>query len=877
MCTEELGLRPARPPDLASENAALANLTRTLADSPQAVLQTLADTILSVLGCGSCVVSLVSSDGTRFHWAGVAGEWGPQLGRDIPLELAPCGDVLDRDEPMLLGQFERRYRCFEDVSPRVDEALLVPFHVAGKGVGTIWAITHADRPVLRRFDREDLRMLQSLSAFAAAAYRVDHQLEALREQDHERHESSQALHELNGALLVSSIRQHELAELARKGDALVRESNARFETLFDASPVGMYLVDADLRIRLVSAKARPIFGSIEGLIGSEFERVIHVLWPQATADDVVARFRHTLETGEAYSAPDFSELRRDIGEREYYDWKLHRIALPDGRYGVVCYFIDTSDRVLAQRALRASETRYRRLFQSAKDGILILDAKSGKIIDANAIMSGLLGRELPSLLGRELHEIGMFADEKASRGAFAELQHNGYLRYDHLPIHKPGGETTHVEFVSNVYSEGERLLAQCNVRDITVRAAMEQQIKEQAHSLAEQARRKDEFLAMLSHELSNPLAPIRSASYLLRQHASAGESAIQRQAREIIDRQVANLTKLVGDLLEVSRVVSGRVRLDLQRVDLKRVLEHALQTVGPLFEQRKQSVTLELCSDPLWANADPARLEEVMVNLLNNAAKYTPDAGTITLSCERREAHALLRVVDNGVGLDKELLPRIFDLFTQADRSLDRAAGGLGIGLALAHRLVTLHNGTIEARSAGPGKGSEFTVTLPLIPTPTPTPTSLPAAAMESAGVEGLGSADSPHLARVLVVDDNVDSVTMLSGTLRHKGYTVRGAHTGPDAVTLALQWRPDIVLLDIGLPGFDGYEVARRLRAAPALAGVTAQGIARSRMKLIALTGYGQDADITLAREAGFDGHLVKPCDFDELERMMGSTQSRM
>ncbi|MBX9737613.1 MAG: hybrid sensor histidine kinase/response regulator, partial [Phycisphaerales bacterium] len=281
------------------------------------------------------------------------------------------------------------------------------------------------------------------------------------------------------------------------------------------------------------------------------------------------------------------------------------------------------------------------------------------------------------------------------------------------------------------------------------------------------------------------------------------------------------------------------------------------------------------------------RLEEVLVNLLNNAAKYTPDGGRIAVACElRREGgkdYAMVRVRDNGVGMEETLLPRVFDLFTQGDRSLDRSWGGLGIGLSLAHRLITMHGGTIHAHSAGPGKGSEFAVKLPLFPAPQAQLSSEGQSPnTETPGTTGIGEerAKAPAV-RVLVVDDNLDLVTMLCGTLRFKGYIVQTANTGPEGLRIAREWQPDIALLDIGLPGLDGYEIARRLRADHVVAveaaseGVVGTGGATTggtgaRMKLIAITGYGRDDDIALARDAGFDGHMVKPCDMEKLEEMM-------
>lgn len=506
----------------------------------------------------------------------------------------------------------------------------------------------------------------------------------------------------------------------------------------------------------------------------------------------------------------------------------------------------------AEAALRDSEMRYRRLFQTSQDGILILDAKTGKIIDANVFMSGMLGQELSELVGKELHEIGIFEDVQANKAAFAELQLNGFIRYDHLPVQKPNGETTQVEFVSNVYTEGERIVAQCNVRDISERTRMQREIKQQAEALAEESRRKDEFLAMLSHELRNPLAPIRSATHLLRLQEKGTENPIQQQAREVIERQVTNLTRLVSDLLEISRVATGRIKLRMETVDLCQIVQHALQTSRPLIDRHRHEVSLTLPTEPVWVHVDPVRLEEVTVNLLTNAAKYMDEGGHIKLGLKREDVHAVLRVSDAGIGIAAELLPHIFDLFTQADRSLNRSQGGLGIGLALVQRLVELHGGTVTANSAGLGRGSEFVARLPLAAAPDGAPAAPEA---ERAAQDATGR-------RVLVVDDNVDACTMLAHFLRYQGYAVQTAYTGPAALQTAETWRPDVVLLDIGLPGLDGYEVARRVRAQPALA----------KMKLVAITGYGQESDVQLAREAGFDSHLTKPVDPMDVQKLLAT-----
>jgi CheY-like chemotaxis protein len=294
------------------------------------------------------------------------------------------------------------------------------------------------------------------------------------------------------------------------------------------------------------------------------------------------------------------------------------------------------------------------------------------------------------------------------------------------------------------------------------------------------------------------------------------------------------------------------------------VVKHAVETAAPLIEQHKHELVLHLPDEPIWTNADATRMEEVLINLLNNAAKYTPDGGRIDVWGEDIPSGKWVqaRVRDNGMGIDEKLLPRIFDLFTQADRSLARSAGGLGIGLSLAHRLVELHGGTIEAHSPPEGSavGSEFIVKLPLVASPT-----------LATQVPPDEPALNPNGMRVLVVDDNIDLVMMLVSGLRENGYAVQVAYSGPEGLKIARQWRPDVVLLDVGLPGLDGYEVARRLRTLPL---GEAEGGETFRGRIIAVTGYGRDVDIARAREAGFDAHLVKPFELAELEKLMGSAR---
>ena len=523
---------------------------------------------------------------------------------------------------------------------------------------------------------------------------------------------------------------------------------------------------------------------------------------------------------------------------------------PEGEHPdlVLLAIEDVTERRRSDAALHDSELRFRRLFLTAKDGILILDAVLGTIIEANPFMCGLLGYELDDFLGKELWEIGLFEDKNANQAAYQELRANGYIRYEHLPLKTKSGDEVEVEFVSNLYAVGNRQVAQCNIRDITQRSRMEREATAQAAALADLHRRKDEFLAMLSHELRNPLSPILNAVHLLR--LQGNENLIQQEARRIIERQVGQLSHLVNDLMEVARFTSGKIRLQPVRLDMRSVVERAVESVRPLIDSRRHTLKVDIPAEPIWLDGDPTRLEQVLVNLLNNAAKYTDERGQIWLKARSEGHEMVLSVRDTGVGIDLGRFPDIFDLFTQVDRSLDRAQGGLGIGLSLVQRLVDMHWGTVEVHSEGLGRGSEFTIRLPLPDSPAPEPPLAPPASADR----------SVHAERILVVDDNVDSAKILAKLLRMSGYNVRTAYTGPTALEAAAAQLPDVVLLDIGLPGLDGYEVARRLRQDPRHKG----------MRLVAMTGYGDDADRLLAREAGFDRHLVKPVDFPKVEELL-------
>jgi PAS domain S-box-containing protein len=522
----------------------------------------------------------------------------------------------------------------------------------------------------------------------------------------------------------------DIIERTRAAEAL-RHRGEQFETLLNQAPLGVYLVDADLRIRQVNPIARSVFGDIPGgVIGRDFDEIIHLLWDKTYAEEIVRVFRHTLSTGEPYVVPERAELRIDRGITEYYEWRLDRITLPDGRHGLVCYFRDISQQVHARLAIAESEERLRALVEELKD----------------------------------------------------------------------------------------------------------------------QDRRKDEFLATLAHELRNPLAPIRTGLQVLKL-ARSEETA--EKARAMMDRQIAHMVRLIDDLLDVSRVNRGKVELKRERVDIRTVIEAAIEVSRPLIDAGRHGLFVSLPKDPLLLDVDPTRMAQVVSNLLNNAAKYTPEEGRIELSAERDGDRVVLRVRDNGTGIPRDMLPRVFDLFTQVGRSLHRAQGGLGIGLSLVRKLVEMHGGVVAGESAGVGHGSTFTVRLPLAA----------AEARPDAAVPEPNGAVLPLPGlRILVVDDNVDGAESLSLLLALGGHETAVAHSGPEALEMDRRFRSEVVFLDIGLPEMNGYEVAKRFR----------EETASRRTVLVALTGWGSEEDKRQAMAAGFQFHVIKPVDIATVESVL-------
>ncbi len=433
-------------------------------------------------------------------------------------------------------------------------------------------------------------------------------------------------------------------------------------------------------------------------------------------------------------------------------------------------------------------------------------------------------------------------DREATREAVDSSIVN-HTSYDviYRTVHPETGEEKYVRALGGTAyaADGTPLRFDGVTVDVTAQKRAEAQLRDQD-------RRKDEFLATLAHELRNPLAPIRTGLELIQMSEDA---AVVRRAHQMMERQVVHLVRMVDDLLDISRVTLGKVRLVEDHVDLHQVFISAVETVRPLLQANGVDLVLDVPAGALVVHGDPTRLAQVVSNLLSNAAKYTPRGGRVTVSAARRGDQAEIAVSDTGIGIPTDKLPVVFEMFTQLGQSIDRASGGLGIGLTLARRLVELHGGTLEAHSDGAGRGATFLIRLPLLP-----------------HVHVLPSAVEPTprgaQLRILVVDDNVDAAEALAVLLEIEGHDVRLAYTGPDALVVAAEQRPDLILLDIGLPGLDGYEVARRIRA----------DASTPRPHLVALTGWGAAEDRRKARDAGFDAHFVKPVEHAQLAALIAS-----
>jgi signal transduction histidine kinase/CheY-like chemotaxis protein len=542
--------------------------------------------------------------------------------------------------------------------------------------------------------------------------------------------------------------------------------------------------------------------------------------------------------------------RHGYDEQTWFTFSYSPVRDDDGAIaGVYCACVEVTGQVLAERYRDEENKRLVTLFEQAPGIIAVLRGpqhlfeitnKSYIQMMGRADLIGKTAREaLPYVEGQGFFElldevyttgipfVGHAVPLDVAREPGAPLERR-YLDFIYQPIRDAAGE------VAGIFVEGS---------DVTVRKQVEDELRAAN-------RQKDQFLAMLAHELRNPLAPITTAAQLLKMGTLDAKGV--RNASDIIARQAEHMTDLVNDLLDVSRVTRGLVTLEKEELDVNAVVAGALEQVRPLIESKRHSLTMQLSGEPVHVLGDRTRLVQVLSNILNNAAKYTPPGGQILVRVTATDDRVVVVVSDNGIGIEPEVLPYIFELFTQAERTPDRSQGGLGIGLALVKSLVALHGGTVDARSEAPGRGSEFEICLPRLDA---------TRALDGNALHEEGEARVEPL-RVMVVDDNQDAAQMLAMLLEVQGHAVSVEYDGRGALQRARRELPQVMLLDIGLPDTDGYALARQLRAIPELQGAT----------LVALTGYGQNEDRRLAEEAGFDHHLVKPADLAQVGEILAA-----
>jgi len=499
------------------------------------------------------------------------------------------------------------------------------------------------------------------------------------------------------------------------------------------------------------------------------------------------------------------------------------------------------ERAADRRAHREAVQRIQRLFEGVPVG-LFLARPDGVILEANPALAEITGRPDPAIL--QGAAVADLLAAPALATAFAEARDVTRLE---TALELPDGRARWVEVSARraAAEGGAEARYEGFVHDVSDRRRADEAQRERAAELTAEARRKDEFVATLSHELRNPLGAITTAAALLRR----GDGAARERATDAIDRQVTRLSRMVDDLLDISRVTRGKIELQMADVDLVTLVRHAVDASMRLVQDRGHSLSLRLPATPVWAQADAVRIEQVVTNLIENAAKYTDRGGRIDVALEATGNEATLRVRDTGVGIPADLLPHIFDLFVQGERTLDRRLGGLGVGLTLVRHLTEMHGGAVQAQSAGPGQGSQFLVRLPLGAPPDPSRTGPPGRRRASGGIPAV------RPLRVFLVEDNDDFAESLEALLRTWGHAARRARDGTEALAAVRQEAFDLALIDVGLPGIDGLELARRLRAS---------GV---RQPLVALTGYGQEADLARTHHAGFDAHLTKPVTSEALE----------
>jgi PAS domain S-box-containing protein len=636
----------------------------------------------------------------------------------------------------------------------------------------------------------------------------------------------------------------ELACMERERNAaILREKNRRIRLILDNARDYAFIVTDP------SGTITEWEGGSETITGWRSEEVIGqslsiIFTPE---DRVAGRAEAELKTArEAGRAEDKRWHVRSDGSRFFADGVLIRLNDDAGNvHGFTKIFRDTTATRQAEEALRTSEERVRLATDAAQLGIWIWDAEAKRITWENERMYEIFG--LPHAEGS--FSIAHFVDKvlhpddvAAYEHAMASAQQTGAFHFEGR-LRVTQGAPRWIEATGRVEfsQDGKPVRVIGTTADITRQKRTEEDLRRLASRLSEADRRKTEFLATLAHELRNPLAPIRTGIDLLR--FGTTDPGVVARVRDTMERQVVHLVHLVDDLLDIARITQGKIELKKEPVELKTIIDTAVETSRPLIEAGHHALSVVLPDRPYLLFVDSTRITQVLSNLLNNAAKYTPQGGRIALSVRVEQQEAIISVTDNGVGIAAESLPMLFEMFTQVGRNLSRAQGGLGIGLSLVRWLVELHGGTVTVSSPGVGHGSQFEIRLPL---------GGDALVWDGVDVPSMGrDADTPAGAfKVLIVDDNIDAAQTLSALLEIAGHRTRVAHDGHDGLRITEQFKPQVIFLDIGMPGMNGYEVARAVRKMSDM----------EKVVIVALTGWGAEQDRELAKEAGFDDHLTKP-----------------
>ncbi len=642
----------------------------------------------------------------------------------------------------------------------------------------------------------------------------------------------------------------------KQAEEAVREAAVRLKAIVETAVDGIITIDEQGIVESMNSAAERIFGyTHDEIVGQN----IATLMSEPERDEHSHHLDEYLRTGRQKILGTIREVR---GRRKDGSLFPMELAVSETRLGVRRIFtgivrdITEFKKAIEERLQLLNELEGERallnsLLDNAPVGFGFFDHEL-RYLRLNPAMAEMNGVPINAHIGRSLVEVLPNLSPEVAESFRQVLQSGQSIVNKEVVGEAPRGPGEQRYWLCNFYPvklpDGTMLGAGVVVADIDDRKRMEEALKDADL-------RKDQFLAMLAHELRNPLAPISNAVQIMQLEGPNGRNF--RWSTEVIEDQIKHMTRMVDDLLDVSRITRGKVDLQKETISLADVVELAAEASRPLIEDYRHQLTIELPAEPVLLEVDPARLAQVLSNLLNNAAKYTEEGGQISLTAEQLGKDIIIRVRDTGIGIAPDILPKIFDLFTQADRTLSRSRGGLGIGLTLVRSLVELHDGRVTAHSKGLGQGSEFVVRLPVA-------TGYRAGPHRSTAADHLANAKLPSR-RILVVDDKQSNAQSLEVLLRDLGQEVYTAYDGIAALELARQHLPDVVLLDIGLPLMDGYEVARLCREERELRG----------MVLVAMTGYGQDSDRRLSQEAGFDAHLVKPVKLQDLVLLLTQTGS--